>query len=110
MVNGMEMSSEKLLVPDEIWEDILEPDLCQNAAAVDYLAHVLFTLKEAIDSGAEGVIQASQTLSRGIELLYPHTNAHKAALELYVLSLEGDLNPQDEPLILINAAIKRGRG
>jgi hypothetical protein len=34
---------------------------------------------------------------------------HKAAIELYVLSLEGTLKPQDEPLNLINAAIERGR-
>ena len=45
----------------------------------------------------------------GIELIYLHTDAHKAALKLYVLSLEGQLKPQDEPLQLINAAIERGK-
>ena len=49
-------------------------------------------------------------LLEGIELLYLHTTAHKAALKLYVLSLEGNLKPQDEPLNLINAALERGRG
>jgi hypothetical protein len=48
-------------------------------------------------------------LSHGIELIYPYTSAHKAALELYVLSLEGNLKPQDEPHNLINAAIERSR-
>jgi hypothetical protein len=69
---------------------------------------LLLTIKKAIDSGADGVRQASETLSRGIELIYPHTDAHKAAFKLYMLTLEGNLKPQDEPLNLINAAIERG--
>lgn len=62
----------------------------------------------AIDSGPEGAIQASRALLDGIELLYLYTNTHKAAVKLYVLSLEGQLKSQDEPLNLINAALERG--
>lgn len=105
----MERASENLLADETMWIAILEPALCRDPAAVECLARLLFTIKKAIDSGAEGVIQASQTLSHGIGLIYPYTNAHKAALELYVLSLEGNLKPHDEPLNLINAAIERGR-
>lgn len=54
-------------------------------------------------------MQASKMLLNGIESIYLHTNAHKAALELYVLSLQGNLKPEDEPLNLINAALERGR-
>jgi hypothetical protein len=68
----------------------------------------LFSIKKEINSGREGVKRATQILSEGIEILYLYTNAHKAALKLYVLSLEGELNPQDEPLNLISAAIERG--
>ena len=57
----------------------------------------------------EGVMRASKILSNGIEVLYLYTNTHKAALRLYVLSLEGELKPKDEPVNLINAAIERGR-
>ena len=53
-------------------------------------------------------MQASRTLLDGIKLIYLHTNAHKAAVKLYVISLEGNLKPQDEPLNLINAALERG--
>jgi hypothetical protein len=52
-------------------------------------------------------MRASRTLQQGVELLYLHTEAHKSALALYVLSLEGNLKPQDEPPHLINAAIER---
>jgi hypothetical protein len=104
----MEKVTENLLADDATWIAILEPALCQDPAAIECLARLLLTIKKAIDSGAEGVGQASQTLSYGIELMYPYTDAHKAALELYVLSLEGELNPHDEPLNLINAAIERG--
>lgn len=102
-------TNEKLLADKEDWIAILEPLLCQDTVVVDYLAHLLFTIKRAIDSGSEGAIQASRTLLNGIELIYLHTDAHKAALKLYVLSLEGKLKPQDEPLSLINAAIERNR-
>jgi hypothetical protein len=107
--NKMEHPSENLLTDKETWTAILEPVLCQDAAAVECLAHLLCTIKKAVDSGPEGAIQASNTLLNGIELIYLHTNAHKAALKLYVLSLEGKLKPQDEPLNLINAAIERNR-
>lgn len=108
IVTGMRCPEENLLADEITWTAILEPALCQDPAAVECLARLLFTLKKAIDSGAEGVIQASQTLAHGIELIYPHTDAHKAALKLYLLSLEGNLKPSDEPLNLINAAIARG--
>lgn len=104
----MRCSEENLLADETTWTAILEPALCQDPAAAECLARLLFTIKKAIDSGADGVRQASRTLSHGIELIYPYTNAHKAALELYLLSLEGDLRPQDEPVNLINTAIKRG--
>lgn len=104
----MECQSEKLLADDETWMAILEPVLCQDEAAVELLARLLFTIRKDIDSGRAGAIQASKTLLNGIELIYLHTKAHKAALKLYVLSLEGNLKPQDEPLNLISAAIERG--
>ena len=97
------------LADEEDWAAILEPALCQDAAAVERLARLLFTIKRAIDSGPEGAMQASKILLNGIESIYLHTNAHKAAVKLYVLSLEGNLKPQDEPLNLINAALERGK-
>jgi hypothetical protein len=107
MAHDSKYPSEHLLAGDETWTAILEPALCQDANAVDVLARLLFTIKKAIDTDPEGVTRASQTLQSGIEQLYLHTNAHKAALKLYALSLEGNLHPQDEPLHLINAAIAR---
>ena len=98
------------LADEEDWVAILKPALCQDAAAVECLARLLFTIKRAIDSGPEGAMQASKTLLDGIESIYLHTKTHKAAVKLYVLSLEGNLKPQDEPLNLINAALERSRG
>lgn len=99
----------KLLADEQTWLNILEPELCKDSAAVECLARLLFILREEINSGDEGVKRTSEALSEGIEASYLYTNAHKAALELYLLSLEGELKPQDEPLNLINAAIKRGK-
>lgn len=106
----MESRQENLLADNETWAAILEPALCQDSAAVDALARLLSVLKKAIDGGPEGAMRASRTLQQGIEAAYLHTKAHRAALRLYVLSPEGNLKPQDEPLRLINAAIERGQG
>lgn len=92
----------------EDWAAIVEPTLCQDVAAIECLARLLFRLKRAIDSGPEGAMQASRALLDGIEVLYLYTNVHKAAVKLYVLSLEGKLKPQDEPLNIITAALERG--
>ncbi|MCA1612768.1 MAG: hypothetical protein LC800_01180 [Acidobacteria bacterium] len=97
------------LADEEDWAAILEPALCQDDDAVECLARLLFTIRSAIDSGPEGANQASKMLLEGIESIYLRTNAHKAAVKLYVLSLEGNLKPQDEPLNLINAALERGK-
>jgi hypothetical protein len=61
----------------------------------------------AIDNGPDGVEQASRVLLTGIETAYFYTDAHRAAVKLYLLSLTGGLKPQDEPLQLISEAIKR---
>src|SRR5919112_3482 len=95
------------LTEKEDWAAVLEPALCQDAAAIECLARLLFRIKRAIDSGPEGAMRASGALLDSIELLYLHTDTHKAAVKLYVLSLGGTLKPQDEPLNLINAALER---
>lgn len=102
-----EYSDQNLLADDEVWAAVLEPELCKGSAAVEILARLLLTLKKAIDGGPEGAMRASNTLLCGIESIYLYTNTHKAALNLYVLSLEGNLKPEDEPLNLINTAVER---
>lgn len=95
------------LADEDTWRAILEPSLCEDSAALELLARLLLTLKKAIDSGPEGASRASRTLLSGVESIYLYTDTHKAARNLYVLSLTGNLKPQDEPLRLINAAIER---
>jgi hypothetical protein len=93
---------QNLLIDEQTWEAINDPD------AVDSIARSMFILEAAIDSGSGGAKEASDIILAGIESAYLHTAAHKAALELYLLSLTGRLKPQDEPLQLINGAIERG--
>lgn len=103
----MENQGENSLADSEVWRAILEPALCQDSAAVECLARLLFTIRKAIENGPSGVEEASRALLVGIESAYLYTEAHKAALKLYLLSLTGQLKPQDEPLQLINGAISR---
>jgi hypothetical protein len=71
------------------------------------LGQLFVSFRQAIDSGLHGINQTRQALADSIELIYPHSPAHQAALDLYRLSLEGQLKVEDEPLELINAAIQR---
>lgn len=78
------MKCANLLADEEDWTGVLDPVFCQDAAAVELLARILFKIKTAIDSGPEGAMRASRTLQQGIELMYLHTQAHQSALKLYV--------------------------
>jgi len=99
----------ELLADHQTWLNILEPELCKDAAAVECLARLLFLIRKEVNSGKEGVKRASEILSNGITIIYLYTNAHKVAFELYALSLTGELKPEDEPLNLISAAIERSK-
>lgn len=92
-----------LLIDERTWWAIDDP------RTAEYFARVLFVIKEAIESGPEGAREAGEVILANIEAAYLHTDAHKAAVRLYMLSLTGRLKPEDEPLRLIGGAIERGR-
>jgi len=91
-----------LLIDEETWQLIKDP------VTADSIARGLFILRETIDDGPDGAKEASATILANIEAAYLHTHAHKAAIKLYLLYLTGQLKPEDEPVRLINEAIKRG--
>jgi hypothetical protein len=92
-----------LLIDEQTWRAIDDPK------TAEYFARVLFVIKEAIERGPEGAREAGEVILANIESAYLHTEVHRAALRLYLLSLTGRLKPEDEPLRLINGAIERGR-
>src|SRR5689334_24814814 len=65
MPRHKECNCHNLLADDETWLAFLEPVLCKDPSAVQSLAHLLFIIKEAIDSGPDGVKRASDTLLDG---------------------------------------------
>ena len=91
-----------LLIDEETWRAINDPKTAES------IVLGLFVLKELVDGGPEGAGEASEAILANIESAYLHTDAHRAALRLYLLSLTGRLKPEDEPLQLINGAIERG--
>jgi hypothetical protein len=91
-----------LLVDERVWRAVGDP------AVADSFARALFVLKGAIEGGGEDAREACELISANIEAAYLQTEAHKAALKLYLLSLTGELKPEDEPVRLIGGAIKRG--
>jgi hypothetical protein len=108
IANIIEYDTENLLADDETWLIFLEPAFCKDPTGSDTLAHLLFTIKEAIESGPDGRRQAVNTLLDGISLVYRYTEEHKLGLKLYLLYLTGHLKPQDEPFTLLSRVIERG--
>ena len=72
-----------LLIDEETWRAINDPK------TAEYFARILFVIKEAIESGPEGAREAGAVILANIESAYLYTDAHKAALGLYMLSLTG---------------------
>jgi hypothetical protein len=98
-----------LLADQETWEIILDPAFCNDPGAADALAHLLFILKKAIASGPEGSMRVVNTLQDGIRMVWPYTEEHKLARELYEIYLSGDLKPWDEPRQLLEGALERSK-
>lgn len=93
---------QELLIDEQTWRAIDDP------RTAEYIARTLFVLKGRIEAGPDEVREASEAILANIEAAYLHTDAYRAALKLYLLSLTGQLKPEDEPLQLINGAIERG--
>jgi hypothetical protein len=105
--NQPQCNCRELLADQETWEIILDPAFCNEPGAADCLAHLLFILKTAIASGPEGCIRVMNTLQDGIRMVWPYTEEHKLARELYEIYLSGDLKPLDEPRELLEGALER---
>lgn len=98
-----------LFTREELASDIASI-LKGDAYSPEALAHLFINLREAIAGGLEGIRRTSETLAVAVELTFTHSRAHAAALRLYVLSQEGRLKVEDEPVRLIGAAIERSTG
>lgn len=105
--NDQDYPCAKLLADQETWEIILEPAFCNDPGAADTLAHLLFVLKKAVASGPQGSMTVINTLQDGIRMVWPYTEEHKLARELYEIYLSGDLKPWDEPRQLLEGALQR---
>ncbi len=107
--NESHCNCRNLLADQETWEIILDTAFCNNPGAADCLAHLLFILKKAIASGPEGSMRVINTLQDGIRMVWPYTEEHKLARELYEIYLSGDLKPWDEPRQLLEGALERSK-
>ena len=85
---------------DDIWDCALEP-FAEHPAAAFIFAQTLFMLKEKIRSGPEGTLLVVQAIEQGIEKVYPYTAAHQAAYKLYLLAVEGNLLPKNDPTVIV---------
>jgi hypothetical protein len=99
---------ENTLVDHETWAIILEPALTDRPGVAEALGRLLLYLKEAIESGPEASDRAINTLMEGIHMAYLYTTTFGLSRKLWILSLEGDLTPANEPDSLIESAINRG--
>jgi len=78
-----------------------------DAHPPEALAQLFVIMRQAIAGGLEGINRTSETLAAAVELTFTHSRVHAAALRLYVLSQEGQLRVEDEPVRLLDAAVER---
>lgn len=95
-----------LFAREELASDIASI-LRGDAYSPEALAHLFIILREAIAGGLEGINRTRETLAAAVELTFTHSRAHAVALRLYLLSQEGQLRVEDEPVSLLTAAIER---
>lgn len=101
--------NEKLLIDREILESHIKEIITADLDTPDLLAYLFVKFKQAIENGAQSASQINETLQVAIELTYLYTEAHAAALKLYILYQQGELLVRDYPLALINAAIDKSQ-
>lgn len=104
--DGRSVEEDLLFTREELASDIASI-LRGDAYSAEASAHLFIILREAVAGGLEGINRTRATLAAGVELTFRHSRAHAAALNLYVLSVEGQLKVEDEPVRLMDAAIKR---
>jgi hypothetical protein len=110
MTDDCASEGENLLFTREELASDIASILKGDAYSPEALAHLFIILRQAIGGGLEGIKRTSETLAAAVELTFTHSRAHAAALRLYLLSQEGQLMVEDEPVRLISAAIERSTG
>ena len=109
MADESPCAEENLLFSREELASDIASILKGDAHSPEALAHLFIIFREAIAGGLEGINRTSDTLAAAVELTFTHSRAHAAVLRLYLLSQEGQLRVEDEPVRLIGAAIERSR-
>ncbi|MGH9763828.1 MAG: hypothetical protein ACREAC_23600 [Blastocatellia bacterium] len=99
---------ENLLMPHETWPSYFEEVFEQSPDAAEDVVRLLYEILDAIQSGPEGVAKTINSLKDGIEYAYQFTEAHKLGLKLYLLYMDGKLEPCDEPEHMLSRAVERG--
>ncbi|MET0646638.1 MAG: hypothetical protein ABW208_08445 [Pyrinomonadaceae bacterium] len=110
LADNSRCAEENLLFAREELASDIASILKGDAYSAEALAHLFIILREAIAGGLEGINRTRETLAAAVELTFTHSRAHAAALRLYLLSQEGQLKAEDEPVRLIGAAIERNTG
>jgi hypothetical protein len=110
MKDNRASEGENLLIPREELACDIASILRGDEYSAEALAHLFIIFREAIAGGLEGINRTRETLAAAVELTFTHSRAHAAALRLYLLSQDGQLKVEDEPVRLITAAIERSAG
>ena len=107
--------SRKRLWPDEDeWLDFFREYLCGHPELGEHVGRMWFALIEHLSVNSEtgrpeGVRNARFILNQALRLTYPFTRSYRLAYRHYLLSLTGQVKPEDEPGQLLKASIARMR-
>jgi hypothetical protein len=84
-----------MMLDPEQWEMVLEVYAGHPVPALT-LAYQLIEIKRSLRRGQKGISDAIAGLDLAVEALYPHTDFHKMGRQLFQLTIEGRLKPDQE--------------
>jgi len=91
------VDTEPLPIETEAWEIAFKPYAADAAAAFD-LARRLMEVKRFLKATPPNVSLATSALDEACELLFPFTEFHRAAYDLYLTFIEGTPTKAQEDL------------
>ena len=84
-----------MMLDPEQWELVLQIYAGHPVEALT-LAYQLIEIKRSLKRGQKGIPDAIAALDLAVEALYPHTDFHKMGRQLFQLTIEGRLKPDQE--------------
>jgi len=96
------------LYPSDMWIEILGETLGTDPNSVHLFAQMMLGVKDEVISGTKGATRGANTVMDLIHELFVYSKTFELARRLWIISLDGQLTPDNDPEVVLEAAIEQG--